>query len=67
MQKNDLSPMLNIPGPSYVHPYEDVQDDDVCLELENIPAPIEQLVRRSTCVTRSPAWFIDYVMLNECQ
>ena len=73
VQKDDSTPMPNSSMPdssmptssSYVHPYEDVQDDDVCIEPENIPTPVEQPVRRSTRFTKPPARFTDYVMLTD--
>jgi hypothetical protein len=54
------SPMSS--NPTHVHPYEDVKDDDVCLEPENTLAAVEQPVRRSTHVTSPPIKFTDYVM-----
>ena len=52
-------------SPTYVHPYEDVQDNDACVQPKNIPTPVQQPVRRSTFVSRPPARLTNYVMLMD--
>ena len=63
VQKNNSTPMPN--SPTNVHPYEDVQNEDACVQPENSLTPVQQPVRRSTRVSRPPAKLTDYVMLTD--
>ena len=63
VQKNNPTPMPE--SPTYVHPYEDIQDDDACVQPENILTPVQQPVRRFTRVARPLARLADYVMLMD--
>ena len=38
VQKNNSTPMLN--SPTNVHPYEDAQNEDACVQPENSPTPV---------------------------
>ena len=63
VQKNNSTPMPN--SPTNVHPYEDAQNEDSCVQPENSPTTVHQPVRRSTRVSRPPSKLTDYVMLTD--
>ena len=63
VQKNNLTPMSN--NPTNVHPYEDAQNEDACVQLENNLTLFQQPVRQSTRVSRPLAKLTNYVMLTD--